>query len=195
MPRGYRLGLRERSISETRRRIVDAAVRSHLARGVEATSFQDIAREADVALGTVHRHFPNLNDLVEACTQHAFAKVQPPGPEIFRGATSTADRRRRLVSALFGLYASEAGRYIEVGRTARLDLPALVAARRRSDAMLARLTQSAVGKSPQAVRITRSLTDLYIWKALREAGLSQHKAVDVATGAIGCLLNQSRRRK
>jgi len=46
-----------------RRRIVDATMALHLEKGVVATSFDDIARKADVAVATVYRHFPTLHEL------------------------------------------------------------------------------------------------------------------------------------
>src|SRR5438067_11979435 len=79
-PRAYRMTRRAAANAETRRRIVDAAITLHAEKGVLGTSWPDIAKRADVALGTVYRHFPSLDQLVPARTSEARLRTTPPAP-------------------------------------------------------------------------------------------------------------------
>ncbi|HLU61385.1 MAG TPA: TetR family transcriptional regulator [Gammaproteobacteria bacterium] len=50
----------------TREKLLDAAARMFCARGVTATSLDDIAREAGMTRGAIYWHFRNKQDLIEA---------------------------------------------------------------------------------------------------------------------------------
>ena len=41
----------------------------HLEQGIVATTWEDIARRADVATATVYRHYPTLDELVGAAAR------------------------------------------------------------------------------------------------------------------------------
>jgi AcrR family transcriptional regulator len=62
---------RERRKAETRQRLLDAASRLFAERGFEATRPQDIAREADVAIGTFYLHFSDRREAFAAFTARA----------------------------------------------------------------------------------------------------------------------------
>jgi AcrR family transcriptional regulator len=68
--RSYRSRLRAEQAEETRRRILDAAMRV-IAKGVLDISVPAIAREAGVSVATVYRHFRTKRDLVGAVYPHA----------------------------------------------------------------------------------------------------------------------------
>jgi AcrR family transcriptional regulator len=93
---------------QTRERIVAATVQAHRDLGIHATSWDEIARRAGVGVGTVHRHFRSLEDLLRACgqiAQHAIALST--GEEIaraFDGARSPRARINRLVQLVFDIY-------------------------------------------------------------------------------------------
>jgi AcrR family transcriptional regulator len=57
------LGLRERKKQQTRLQISETARRLFLERGFEAVSVAEVAREADVSVGTVFNYFPTKEDL------------------------------------------------------------------------------------------------------------------------------------
>src|SRR5438067_13480943 len=107
-PRAYRMTRRAAANAETRRRIVDAAITLHAEKGVLGTSWPDIAKRADVALGTVYRHFPSLDQLVPACTSENAVRMKPPGVGILVGLTRPAERIGRCVGALVAVYARPA---------------------------------------------------------------------------------------
>src|SRR5712692_10288397 len=106
-PRKYELDQRAATMEATRRRIVEATIALHREKGIVATSYRDIARRADVGLGTVYHHFPAIDDLVMACGGRLLELTQPPGPDVFAGLRARRRRVERLTSELFGWY----GRY------------------------------------------------------------------------------------
>ena len=59
-PRRYDFGKRAELKHQMRRRIVETTLELHGEKGVIATSMQDIADRADVALHTVYRYFPTI---------------------------------------------------------------------------------------------------------------------------------------
>lgn len=62
---------RQRRKAETRSRLLDAASRLFAKQGFEATRPQDIAREADVAVGTFYLHFSDRREAFVAFTARA----------------------------------------------------------------------------------------------------------------------------
>lgn len=66
---------RQRRKAETRQRLLDAATRLFAKQGFEATRPQDIAREADVAVGTFYLHFTDRRDAFLAFTERAAAEL------------------------------------------------------------------------------------------------------------------------
>jgi AcrR family transcriptional regulator len=56
-------GLRERKKQMTRNAIADAAARLFALRGFDAVTVADVAREAEVSVGTVFNYFPTKQDL------------------------------------------------------------------------------------------------------------------------------------
>src|ERR687894_2281222 len=115
-PRKYTMDRRRAAVEETRRRILEATLALHSEKGILGTSWQDIARRADVSVGTVYKHFPSLDELVPACGELMYAITRPPSledaPEIFAEALTLEKRVGRLVEELFAFYERGAS-YIE----------------------------------------------------------------------------------
>ncbi len=63
--------------TDSRRRIVEAAVRVLSSQGYAATSVKDIAAEAGVAPGLVHYYFATKEDLIVAAVEYACAELRP----------------------------------------------------------------------------------------------------------------------
>lgn len=63
---------------ETRRRIVEAAVRALTSEGYAATSIKDIAGEAGVAPGLVHYYFATKEALIVAAIEYASQALRLP---------------------------------------------------------------------------------------------------------------------
>src|SRR5438132_11905048 len=100
-PRTYRMTRRAAANEATRRRTVDAAIALQAEKGVLGASWPDIAKRADVALGTVYRHFPSLDQLVPACTSENAVRMRPPGATLLQGLTRPEERISRFVEELF----------------------------------------------------------------------------------------------
>jgi len=154
-------------MDDTRRRIVDAIVALHAEKGVIATRFQDIAQRADVALGTVSRHFPTLDTIVRACGERLLEITRPPAPETLADEPSLSHRLRRLVGELFAFY-ERARPWLEVQRAEAAQVPALAASARRHAAAREALVRRAVGPAgdDRTVRAVLAFTDFAVWKTL-----------------------------
>src|ERR671914_2675501 len=107
-PRKYSMDKRKAAVQETRQRILEATLALHSQKGIFGTSWQDIAKHADVSVGTVYKYFPSLDELVPACGELMYTITQPPSlddaPEIFAGAHTLEERLGRLISELFDFY-------------------------------------------------------------------------------------------
>jgi len=171
-PRAYRSTKRAEAVQETRRRITEAVVQLHREQGVIATTYDDIARRADVAPATVYRHFPTMDDLIPACGARIVEITSPPGPEIFDGKRTPAARLRVLVDELFGFW-GRAESWLSVGRCEAAKVPALAADLRNWDWAMRALVGATLGEdsSDHAVRLVKAMTDFYTWKALAAEGL------------------------
>lgn len=92
---------RAESQSQTRLRIVEAAMSLHQEVGPKLTSISAIAERAGVERLTVYRHFPNELALFRACSGHWTELNPAPDPAAWR---RISDPVRRTESALTSLY-------------------------------------------------------------------------------------------
>lgn len=184
---------RAASRTETRNRIVEATARLHGERGVLGTSWQDIAREADVSVSTVYAHFPSLDELLPACGQLVMGRVRPPtagaAAEILGDARSTRERLIRVARELFSFY-ERGGPHIEVDVRER-QLPGMREWEESQRATVTALVRAAlVDERPPAasVQLVSAFFDLATYKALRTRGVSTRRAAEtVAEVALGLL--------
>lgn len=188
-PRQYNLGKRAAAVEETRRRIVDAIVALHAEKGVLGTSVEDIARRADVALGTVQRHFPSVDDILGACGPRIIEITRPPKPELFAGLHSPSQRVKALVQELFSFY-ERAAPWLEIAHCERKKLAAL-------DDKLSHLEQQLEATVREALRPAKfddnmmrsvvALTDFYVWKSFSSHGLGEQGADLISKLLLYCL--------
>lgn len=78
-PRAYNNETRQQQQEQLKQRVAQAAARLHAERGVLATSYADIAQAAGISLPTMYKHFPDLGELVRACSGHV-ASMAPAFP-------------------------------------------------------------------------------------------------------------------
>ena len=188
---------RTASRDETRNRIVEATAKLHGERGVLGTTWQDIAREADVSVSTVYAHFPSLNELLPACGQLVMSRVRPPtagdADEIIGDAHGTRERLLRVARALFSFY-ERGGPLIEVDVRER-QLPGMREWEESQRATVAALVRAALAdEAPTAagLRLISAFVDLPTYKALRTRGVSTKRAAEtVADVALGLLAQYS----
>ena len=195
-PRHYDMTRRDIAREETRERIVEATARLHGERGVFGTTWQDIAREADVAVSTVYSHFPSLDELLPACGRHVMERVRPPtadsAAEILAGAEGTRERLSRVAAELFAFY-ERGGPHIEVDVRER-SLPGMSEWEESQRATVTALIRAALaGERADAatVRLLSAFFDLPTYKALRQRGVGAKRAAETAAEVALGLLRRS----
>jgi len=104
MKRSYRLNQRAEGQDQTRQKIVDATIELHQAKGIAATSVNDIAARAQVAKVTVYRHFPDEKALVSACSAQYFQRHPFPDPESWRQIKNPLDRFRHALLETYAFH-------------------------------------------------------------------------------------------
>lgn len=162
----------------TRRRILEATSVCHRAQGITATSLDDVARQAGVAIGTVYRHFPNLEALVGTCGAVFLDRFAPPQPEVvpmlFEGLTTPKERLGRLIATVAKSYASAAVGFVRV-KEAGAAFKATEDANRRIEASLDALVDEAIRPlelDRELRKALRALVDARVWQAFADQGLN-----------------------
>jgi AcrR family transcriptional regulator len=197
-PRKYSMDKRKTAVEETRQRILEATLALHSEKGIFGTSWQDIAKRADVSVGTVYKHFPSLDELVPACGELMYAITRPPSledaPRIFSGAQSLEERLGRLVSELFGFYERGAP-YIETDFQERR-LPAVVEWEAYMRATIAGLVREALlpaGPNEGTVQAASALLDFSTFKSFLDRDIQKERAAKTINEVILCWIDCSRR--
>jgi len=190
------MNVRRTAKDQMRRRIVDATMALHLERGVLATSFEDIARKADVALATVYRHFPTLHDLVDGCGARVMEVIRPPVAEgaslLFDDATSLTERVRRLVAEFVAYYGRAEKAFVVTLRDAD-QVPGLKHFMDFQRATLDTFVREAlrtVDVDPRTLRVVAALLDFGTWKALSERGLNPEEVENVLVKLVSCQVDR-----
>lgn len=181
------------AVSRTRHRIVEATVKLHGQRGIFGTSWKDIAREAEVAIGTVYKHFPTLDELIPACGELLMQRIEPPSPEdaaqIIGDATTPRERVRRVVAAMFAFY-DRGGSHLENDIRERA-LPAVREWEQYHRDMIVHFLRVALGRDQvpdDRLRLAAAVLDFRSYSAMRAYGLGQDTAAENVTAMIACWL-------
>jgi AcrR family transcriptional regulator/DNA-binding transcriptional ArsR family regulator len=179
-----------RDVDPTRERIVLNALALHTELGIQATTSPQVASRAGMPVETVETYFPTRDDLIIACGQHFLESLRLPPPEraaeMFEGAASEQERVGRLVDTIFGAYERE-GAGLEAGRRERAQLPLVDEGLEQLDVSLDALVAEALRPrraDPSTIASVRALTDVTIWRALRDQGASQPDCVQQASAAV-----------
>lgn len=93
------VGRRERAMADKRRRIMDAARSLFAASGVDRVTTQQIADEADIAIGTLFRYAASKAELLMLVQNEKFTDAVDEG---VRAATADASPCVEVVMALLG---------------------------------------------------------------------------------------------
>jgi AcrR family transcriptional regulator len=197
-PRRYTMDKRKAAVEETRRRILEATLALHSEKGIFGTSWQDIARRADVSVGTVYKHFPSLDELVPACGELMYAITRPPSledaPEIFVGADLLEERLWRLISELFDFYERGAS-YIETDFQER-QLPAVQEWEAYMRATIAGLVREAlVSAEPdeRTVQAVSALLGFSTFKSFLDRAIHKEQAAEIINEVLLCWIDCSSR--
>ena len=197
-PRKYSMDRRKAAVEQTRQRILEATLALHSEKGIFGTSWQDIAKRADVSVGTVYKHFPSIDELVPACGELMYAITRPPSledaPRIFAGAQSLEERLKRLTAELFAFYERGAG-YIETDFQERR-LPAVVEWEAYMRATIAGLVREALiptGPDEGTVQAASALLDFSTFKSFLDRDIHKERAAKTINEVILCWIDCSRR--
>jgi AcrR family transcriptional regulator len=180
--RPCRLGKREASVEETKRRILVAASEEYRVNGIEDTSMQAVARRADVAPGTVLYHYPTPDELAESVVESWIADLEAPSPESIDPGAPLADRVRTLVEELFGLY--QRSEYAYQAFVKSPHHPAMEKANDWWEENVGAMLDRALGETastPETMEVLTALINPGFRGNLIGAGLSSKRAVEVAT--------------
>jgi len=184
--RKYELKARAEAQQATRERIAAAASSLHEEVGVAKTTVADIARRAGVQRLTVYNHFPDLEALLPACTQHWMERHPLPdlGPVL-----AIEDPRERLRAALTGLYGwyrenAPMQRRVFGERPTVPELETWMA--QSTDPMLAELASlfSAGFDGPEARTLVALALDFWTWQRLDREGLDDAAAAALMTRVV-----------
>ena len=179
-----------REVDPAREHIIQCTLALHLDQGIQATTWTDIADKSGVPEETVKQLFPTQDELTRSCGAHFMETLQLPpadrAPEIFAGASSETERIRRLVETSFGVYERGADG-IALGRRERKQVAAADESIAEIDNSLDALVAEALrplSPEPSSVASVRALTDLEVWRTLRDQGATSGAAVDRASSAV-----------
>ena len=95
-------GRRERAMADKRRRITAAATTLFAERGVDGVTTQQIADEADIAIGTLFRYATSKAELLMMVQNEKFADAVDDGRRAAATATANASPCGEVVMALLG---------------------------------------------------------------------------------------------
>jgi AcrR family transcriptional regulator len=179
-----------RVVDPTREHVIRCTLGLHFELGIAATTFDVVAARSGVPVETVKELFRTQDDLVRGCGAHFLESLHLPpadrAAEIFAGAESEHERVHRLVETFFDLYERGADG-IRVGRRERHDVPIVDECMTELDHTLDALVVEAVRpRRPDGsdVASLRALTDLEVWRTLRDHGDTPTAAVDQASAAV-----------
>ena len=177
-------------VDPTRKRIIESALELHQTKGIQATTPEDIAAMAGVPIETVESLFPTLNDLTRGCGEHFMESLKLP-PEnragtVFVGARSKDERIHRLVETLFAAY-ERGSEGMTAARNERGVAPAVDESVEELNHTLEALVTEALRPlhpDTASVASVRALTDVEVWRTLRDQGATPESAVDLASAAV-----------
>ena len=190
--RKYEMKKRAELQRETRRRIVEATVELHRTRGPANTTISEIAQRAGVNRLTVYNHFPDITDLLRACSRSWTEQHPPPDPTPWAQIRDPQERLRRVLTELYGYYARTEPMRANVLRDAET-MPELAALLEGTvvpylEAVRELLAEGWEGGDERRKRLLAALklaVDFHTWRALeRVSGLSREEAVELMLDAV-----------
>jgi AcrR family transcriptional regulator len=192
------MGERAVQLDRTRERIVAAAVKLHAARGVQATSWDDLAMAAGVNRTTVYRHFPRLEELIPACARSAFEAIDLPSrSELelrFRDLAGPEARLERVIRESCSCYERGAG-WLRAARREADMMPELARVNRKIRAGVRALVDVALGAhpiAPSARTALETVVDYPFWQELIDSGIPPAQAPGIVSQLAKSLVKARR---
>lgn len=193
MTRRYELKQRAQRQADTRRRILEATAALHVERGPAATQITDIAQRAGVDRVTVYRHFPDQASLLKACSVHYYRAHPLPDPTAWAAIGDPRGRLRHGLQELYTYWAQNAAMAANILRDAQvlghLGVGRRLLALQRDAVEVLASGWSPADRHPPALAATiRVAVDFHTWQCLvREQGLTEHEAIELALSWTQCL--------
>lgn len=186
MARTYTLKRRAEQQSETRQRIVDAAVALHGEIGPARTSLSQVAERAGVQRNTLYAHFPDERSLMLACSGQTMERDPLPDATRLRALPDVEARLRTGLSALYGWYARNAAIAGCVLRDAEASpLVAEIAMLRFGEPMAALESALAKGLSAPQRPLLKLALQFGTWRSLAlDSGLRPAACVEAMVRAM-----------
>jgi AcrR family transcriptional regulator len=191
--RKYEMKKRAELQRETRRRIVEATVELHRTQGPANTTISEIAQRAGVNRLTVYNHFPDITDLLRACSRSWTERHPAPDPTPWAQIRDPEARLRTVLTEVYGYYARTEPMRANVLRDAET-MPALAALLEGTvvpylEAVRELLAEGweVSGEGRRRLLATLKLAiDFHTWRSLeRGSGLSREEAVELMLDAVG----------
>jgi AcrR family transcriptional regulator len=190
--RKYEMKKRAERQRETRLRIVEATVELHRTKGPAHTTISEIAEQAGVNRLTVYNHFPDITDLLRACSRSWTERHPAPDPTRWREIRDPQERLRTALEELYGFYARTEPMRANVLRDAE-SMPELAAVIEGSVVpylgalrdLLAEGWEVGGGRRERLLATLKLAIDFHTWRSLeRGSGLSREEAVETMLEAV-----------
>ncbi|MBX3446254.1 MAG: TetR/AcrR family transcriptional regulator [Parvibaculaceae bacterium] len=102
----------EKPASKTRQRITNAALELFVAQGIAATTTRDIAAAADIAEGTIYRHFESKEALAQEIFMEGYMPFAKALVTFEQSGGTVAERLARVVEYFYGLFDTDQTRWV-----------------------------------------------------------------------------------
>jgi len=190
--RKYEMKQRAERQRETRRRIVEATVELHRTLGPAHTTISEIAQRAGVNRLTVYNHFPDITDLLKACSRSWTERHPPPDPTPWAQISDPKERLQTALTELYGFYTRTELMRANVLRDAET-MPELAALLEGSvvpyletlrDLLAEGWEVSGTGRRRLLATLKLAI-DFHTWRSLeRGSGLNRKEAVELMLEAV-----------
>lgn len=182
---------RQATLDATRDRIAEAAFELHREVGPAHASISAIAERAGVQRHTVYRHFPDVVELIRACTIHGMEVTNLPDPEPWAAIANPLHRLRAALGAMYPYYRANEQLIGNILRDLPV-MPELAAGSAPYQDHLGRIWGTvlepwaeASGPTGDRVRaLVSTALEFGTWQALTRRGLSDGDAVETMLRAV-----------
>ena len=190
--RKYEMKKRAERQRETRRRIVEATIELHRAQGPAHTTISEIAERAGVNRLTVYNHFPDISDLLRACSRSWTERHPAPDPAPWAEIRDPQERLRTALTELYGFYSRTEPMRANVLRDAET-MPELAALLKGSVVpyletvrdLLAEGWEVRSERSRRLLATVKLAIDFHTWRSLeRGSGLKREEAIETMLEAV-----------
>jgi AcrR family transcriptional regulator len=190
--RKYEMKKRAERQRQTRRKIVEATVELHRTLGPTNTTISEIAKRAGVNRLTVYNHFPDITDLLKACSRSWTERHPAPDPTPWARIGDPKRRLRTALTELYGFYARTEPMRANVLRDAET-MPELAKLLEGSVVpylgavrdLLAEGWEVGEDGRKRLLATIKLAIDFHTWRSLeRESGLSREEAVESMLEAV-----------